>query len=61
MRFVDWMETMFGPDWVVCRNTAKNRARYPGYSILTQKQFSEYLQKYEERIGEHPYKRKPAH
>ena len=51
MAFKDWLQTILGPNWVVCRNNAKNRARYPGYSIVSQRRFTALKLEYENQTG----------
>ncbi len=49
--FVAFMEKKVGRRWVVARNTAKARRRYPDSVFLTKRRFTELTRLYEKETG----------
>lgn len=49
--FVAFMETKVGKRWVVARNVAGNRRRYPNSVFLTKRRFAQLMKLYEKETG----------
>ncbi len=49
--FVTFMEKKVGRRWVVARNTAKARRRYPDSVFLTKRRFAQLTKRYDKETG----------